>query len=174
MTGEGRGRSAIGPREENPSGSEKSPSLRPSRGTAAVASRSTACSPRRRDAEFNLSPMEYIGPDTHLLVRLAVLGGPRELRGAEAEVKQPLALRVEEEEGLGVHLGQTHPMTRVDLEAAKAAHLRLEHHGRCYTGALARGRTDDGVLRFTHSSFIFERSKSTVVFLVNLELVRQV
>ena len=118
--------------------------------------------------------MEYIGPDTHLLVRLAVLGGPRELRGAEAEVKQPLALRVEEEEGLGIHLGQTHPMTRVDLEAAKAAHLRLEHHGRCYTGALARGRTDDGVLRFTHSSFIFERSKSTVVFLVNLELVRQV
>jgi len=106
---------------------------------AAVASRTTTRSPRRRDAELNSCHIQDTRPSTHLLVRLAVLGGPRELRGAEAEVKQPLALGVEEEEGLGVRLGQTHPMTRVDLEAAEAAHLRLEHHGRCYTGALARG-----------------------------------
>lgn len=87
-------------------------------------------------------------------MRLAVLGGPRELRGAEAEVKQPLALGVEEEEGLGVRLGQTHPMTRVDLEAAEAAHLRLEHHGRCYTGALARGSRVRVLTGFTHFSSV--------------------
>ena len=90
---------------------------------AAVASRTTTRSPRRRDAE--LIHIQDTRPSTHLLVRLAVLGGPRELRGAEEEVKQPLALGVEEEEGLGVRLGQTHPMTRVDLEAAEAAHSVL-------------------------------------------------
>ena len=78
-------------------------------------------------------------------MRLAVLRRPRELRGPEAKVKQPLALRAEEQVRLRVDLRQAHPVPGVDLEAAEAAHLRLEHHGRCYTGALARGRPDDGV-----------------------------
>lgn len=70
-----------------------------------------------------------ITPRTDLLVSLAVLGGPRELGGLEPLVKEPLALGVEEEVGLAVDLGQPHAVTRVDLQAAKAAHLGLKHHG---------------------------------------------
>ena len=65
---------------------------------------------------------------SYLLVGLAVLRRPRELRGAKAEVKQTLALGVEEQVGLRVHLGQAHAVTGIDLQAREPAHLGLENH----------------------------------------------
>lgn len=65
---------------------------------------------------------------SYLLVGLAVLRRPRELRGAKAEVKQTLALGAEEQVGLRVHLGQAHAVTGIDLQAREPAHLGLENH----------------------------------------------
>ena len=65
---------------------------------------------------------------SHLLVGLAVLRRPRQLRRAKAEVKETLALGVEEEVGLAVDLGQPHAVTGVDLQAGEPAHLRLKNH----------------------------------------------
>ena len=84
---------------------------------------------------------------SYLLVGLAVLRRPRELRGAKAEVKQTLALSVEEQVGLRVRLGQAHAMTGVDLQAREPAHLRLENHlaPLCVERTFARQREGRGV-----------------------------
>ena len=65
---------------------------------------------------------------SYLLVGLAVLRRPRQLRRAKAEVKETLALGVEEEVGLAVDLGQPHAVTGVDLQAGEPTHLRLKDH----------------------------------------------
>lgn len=84
---------------------------------------------------------------SYLLVGLAVLRRPRELRGAKAEVKQALALGVEEQVGLRVHLGQAHAVTGIDLQAREPAHLGLENHlaPLCVERTFARQREGRGV-----------------------------
>jgi hypothetical protein len=82
-------------------------------------------------------------------VRLAVEGGPRQLRRLEARVEEALALGVEEEVRLAVDLRQAHAMAGVDLQAAEAAHFGLQHH--IATDALAK----EADIFFSLSYFFF-------------------
>ena len=82
-------------------------------------------------------------------MRLAVEGGPRQLRRLEARVEEALALGVEEEVRLAVDLRQAHAMAGVDLQAAEAAHFGLQHH--IATDALAK----EADIFFSLSYFFF-------------------
>jgi hypothetical protein len=77
-------------------------------------------------------------------VRLAVLRRPRELGGPESEVKKPLALGVEEQVRLRVHLGQARAMAGVDLQAGEPAHFGLENHAALVTSRRRVARLREG------------------------------
>lgn len=77
-------------------------------------------------------------------MRLAVLRRPRELGGPESEVKKPLALGVEEQVRLRVHLGQARAMAGVDLQAGEPAHFGLENHAALVTSRRRVARLREG------------------------------
>ena len=109
------------------------------RSTCARAERSPR--PRRRSSRFAPS----CGP--------CGTAHRRQLRRAKAEVKETLALGVEEEVGLVVDLGQPHAVTGVDLQAGEPAHLRLKNH-LALTCEVVDARVGEGGARETTTAFI--------------------